>query len=443
MLVSQDGGREERLLHALMEGAFSGIVFVDETGCVQRMNDRARIYLNCMDKTVEGDSITNLFPLLDKSILNAVLHSGDSIANYYTQNRTARFAVNIEPVAGGGAVLLLRRMQQPSAADQSAARASLEARHRFSDFQYASVDFQRVLNNAKLAACSDAPVLLFGADGTEIPEIAECIHNESARQDFGYAEVECDAHSADQISHLLFDRQEVTPEEAPCGAISDIRGGTLFLNHVDRLSQELQYRVCLLIKGQYAAQNDIHHYKENIRVIAGTEKRLKDLVRQGQFREDLYYALSVVTIAIPPLKDRRDDIPRIAGLFLRRYCSQYSKPIKFTRGAYESLQQYPWPGNVRELDFFCKKIVLTTPSHSVNEAFVKAALSESVEGLRRAEEAEAPGRPALDPRAQKIIDALRHNNGSKTKTAEELGISKATLWRHMQKYGVTGDYGVR
>ena len=443
MSAPQDGGRGEKLLDALMEGAFSGILFVDAAGKVLRMNDRARTYLNCRDRDVEGESVMNLFPLLDRDILDAVLKSGDSIANYYAHSRTVRFAVNIEPVGAAGkpegAVLLLRRMPQPTGAAAEPSAPGLTAGHRFSDFRYASENFQRMLKNAKLASHSDAPILLTGENGTEIPEIAECIHNESGRQRFGYAEVECDAHSAEQISRLLFDRTE-RAEERGSGAISDIRDGTLFLNHIDRLSQELQYRVCLLIKGQYAAQNDIRHFREDIRVIAGTEKRLKDLVRQGLFREDLYYALSVVTLAVPPLRERRDDIVNLANMFLRRYSAQFAKPVKFTRGAYDSLQQYDWPGNMRELDYFCKKIVLTTPSHSVNEAFIKSALSESVEGLHRTEETEAPDRAATDKRAQEILDALRRNNGSKTKTAEELGISKATLWRHMQKYGITQDF---
>ena len=444
MFATLEGSAGETLLDALMESSFSGIVFIDAAGNVVRMNDRACFYLNCMDRDVKGESIRNLFPLLDQSILNAVLQGGDSIANYTVRSRTARFAVNLEPLCDGktptGAVLVLHRMhRQPTQQPQS--RPGLTARHRFSDFQYASMDFQRALKNAKLAACSDAPILLTGENGTEIPEIAECIHNESGRQDYGYAEVECDAHSAEQISRLLFDRAERAEEDGNSGTISDIRGGTLFINHIDRLSQELQYRVCLLIKGQYAAQNDIRHYREDIRVIAGSEKRLSDLVRQGMFREDLYYALSAVTIMVPPLRERRDDIIRIADLFLRRYSAAYAKPVKFTRGTYDCLRQYAWPGNVRELDYFCKKVVLTTPSHSVNEAFIKAALTESVESLRRDGTAPAAPRPAPDARAQEIIDALKRNKGSKTKTAEELGVSKATLWRHMQKYGITGEYG--
>ena len=443
MKATQEGSREGKLLNALMEGSFSGVVFVDAAGAVLRLNDRARTYLNCRDRDVEGESIRNLFPLLDGNILDAVLRGGDSIANYYAQNRTVRFAVNIEPVGDPGqpegAVLLLRRMPLPENAPEEPTTPGLTARHRFSDFQYASENFQRTLKNARLAASSDAPILLTGENGTEIPELAECIHNESARRACGYAEVECDAHSAEQISRLLFDR----PESADQGAISDIRGGTLFLNHVDRLSQELQYRVCLLIKGQYAAQNDIHHYRENVRVIAASEKRLKDLVRQGLFREDLYYALSVVTLAVPALRERRDDIVSVANVFLRRYSAQFAKPVKFTRGAYDSLEQYDWPGNMRELDYFCKKVVLTTPSHSVNEAFIKSALSESVEGLRGTGEEPGEQRAVPDKRAQEILDALRRNNGSKTKTAAELGVSKATLWRHMQKYGIAGGHGLR
>ena len=431
---------EHPLARALMEGALSGVVQLDAAGCVLRMNDRARRYLDCRDTEAEGHHILNLFPALDRNILEDVLNNGDSIANYFAQNGGQRFAVNIEPVAGdgsgGGAVLIFRRLSQSAGASEGQSTPGLTARHRFSDFKIASENFQRVLKNAKFASQSDAPVLLTGEDGTELPELAECIHNESPRHSCGFAEVECDALSADQISRLLFDQ----PDPAGEGTISSIRGGTLFLNHVDRLTKDLQYRVCLLIKGQYTARNDIHHYREDVRVVAATDKRLRDLVRSGEFREDLFYALSVVTIPVPPLRERSNDLIDIANVFIRRYSEQFSKPVKFTRGAYDSLLQYAWPGNMRELDYFCKKVILSTPDHSVNEAFIRTALSESVGSGPRAEG--APAEAAVpDARAQEIIDALRRNNGSKTKTAAELGVSKATLWRHMQKYGIAERYG--
>lgn len=442
MQETLEAEREKSRLRALMEGAFAGVVFVDAAGRVVTMNDRAQTYLDCREKSVEGENVMNLLPALDNDILGAVLSGGDSIANYTVRSHTAQYAVNIEPVEVrgevSGAAIILKRLPRGAASAQPRAKEGLVARHRFSDFRYASESFRRALKNAKLAACSDAPMLLCGENGTEIPEIAASIHNESNRQSFGYAEVECDAHSAEQISHLLFGQPERGENAESGGAISGIRGGTLFLNHIDRLTQDLQYRVCLLIKGQYAAQNDIHHYNENIRVIAATDKPLKELVRQGVFREDLYYALNVVTIMVPPLRERRDDIIHIVDLFLRRYSAQYSKPVKFTRGAYDSLQQYDWPGNVLELSFFCKKVILTTPNHSVNEAFIRAALSDSVEGLRAPAEPESREEPELDKWAKEIIEALKRNNWSKTKTAAELGISKATLWRHMQKYGISG-----
>lgn len=429
-------GTEQPLVRALMEGALSGVVLLDGAGCVVRMNDRARRYLDCRDAAVEGHHILNLFPTLDRAILEDVLENGDAIANYFVPAGSLRFAVNIEPVSSGGAVLIFRRLSQTSGAAEDRTDRGLAAKHRFSGFQIASENFRRVLKNARFAAQSDAPVLLVGEDGTELPELAECIHNESARRKNGYAEVECDALSADQISRLLFDQAETAGE----GTLSGIRGGTLFLNHVDKLTKDLQYRVCLLIKGQYTARDDIHHYREDVRVIAATDRRLRDLVRSGAFREDLYYALSVVTIAVPALRERSSDIIDIANVFLRRYSEQFSKPVKFTKGAYESLLQYAWPGNMRELDYFCKKVVLSTPDHSVNEAFIKAALSESVGNAHRDGERPAEA-PVPDARAQEIIDALRRNNGSKTKTAAELGVSKATLWRRMQKYGIAEHYG--
>ena len=444
MTRETEGSLKAGILRAFMDGDFSGVVLVDREGLITDLNDRARSWLDCRHRDVAGVHFCDLFPMLEEELLNDVTRQGDSVANCYVQNRVARFSVNMEPIGErddpDGAVIFLQKLPIPARASGGKQEYSVTADRFFSEFETASGTFLRAIKLLKYTAQQDHPILLVGEDGTEIPALAKCIHNESGRRKNGYAEVECDALSAEQVSRLLFDRAPDTESSGLNRSMASLQGGTLFLSHIDRLSSDLQYRIGLLIRGVYVAENDLSHQPADVRVIASTDRDLKELVRQGLFREDLYYSLSPTTVTVPPLRERGDEVIDIAIHFIGVYQEKYAKPVKLTRGAYDCLREYSWPGNTRELDAFCRKIVLTTPRHSVNEAFIRSALEEN----RRTtgpQEGAAPGSDGRDDPAARIREALRRNGGSKTKTAAELGVSKATLWRHMQKYGIRDDAG--
>jgi len=445
MRIIQNEGMAKALRLAMMESSFSGVIILDADGCITEMNEKARMILGQKGNQTEIRSILAVFPLLEKEILDEVLLQRESISNYVAQNRTVRILVNLEPIIAEeeliGAVLMLQRLPAPTGS-QPQGKDSLVATHFFEGFEYSAENFHRTIKNAKFASFTDAPILLLGEDGTETAELAECIHNESDRRRRGYAEVECNALTSEQVGQLLFDSDlKASGEDAEeKNIIGNIEGGTLFLNHIEKLSIDLQYRICLLIKGQYAAEHNIHRYKFDVRIIAATSENLKELVRRGEFREDLYYALNALTISVPSLRERAEDIETIASMFVTRYSLRYSKPIKLTLGAYSSLREYVWPGNVRELDHFCKKLVLSAPRHSVNEALVRELLEDVGRKPGRDNAAAARSTTTENSKATEIIEALKRNGGNKTKTAEELGISKATLWRHMQKYGITAEH---
>ncbi|MBR6950231.1 MAG: sigma 54-interacting transcriptional regulator [Oscillospiraceae bacterium] len=207
---------EARTLRAFMEGDFSGIVRVDRQGRVTDINDRARSLLDCRHRDVNGVYVRDLFPLLDEELLSDVIRQGDSVANCCVQNRVARYAVNMEPVMNGddpaGAVIFLQKLPIPAKATGERTEYSITSNRYFSEFDTASGAFLRAVKLLKYTAQQDQPILLVGEDGTEIPALAKCIHNESSRRKNGYAEVECDALSTEQVSHLLFD-QASEPED--------------------------------------------------------------------------------------------------------------------------------------------------------------------------------------------------------------------------------------
>jgi transcriptional regulator with PAS, ATPase and Fis domain len=159
------------------------------------------------------------------------------------------------------------------------------------------------------------------------------------------------------------------------------------------------------------------------------------LLKEGKIRSDLFYTLSVQTLNIPPLRERKEDIEDSIKYYIEYYSGMYSKPVSIVKSALEFMMEYSWPGNQRQLDNFCHRIVLLTPRRNIDEAFVRSNLTD-MEPL--AEEA-AAAEPLVYNRdaSSVIINALKRNNGSRLETAKELGISTTTLWRKMQKYGIT------
>ena len=215
--------------------------------------------------------------------------------------------------------------------------------------------------------------------------------------------------------------------------------GTLFLNHIERLSNELQFRVCRLIKGQYTLNNDNRQGVADVRVIAAACEDIKELMAAGEFRSDLYYALNVVTLGVPSLRERKEDIDNWVEFFFDYYSDAYAKPVLLSKGALLRICEYDWPGNITQLENFCQRVILMTPHRNISEAFVCSELEKAEQALPVAD----PYLAAVvhkDKEAQRITEALKRNQGNRIKTAGELGISKTTLWRLMQKHGITTDF---
>jgi len=432
---------------AILENAMSGIIVVDERGNILHINESAKSIIDCRDKTVIGLYLLNVFPAFEKEELDSVLTKGTQLFSSSIKVRTGTLIVKADPIdcAGEiiGAVLFLQRGKTtPKRLSRSQSEMGLGfvAHQRFDDFSYSSLVYDRLVKQAKAAAYTDAPILLRGEEGTELLSFAQCIHNESSRHGASFVEVECDAWTMEHIDEILFGEKHAHEESlAKKCIVTHAEGGTLFLSHIERLSNELQYRVCRLIKGQYILNGDSRSRPADVRVIAAACQDLKELAAAGKFRSDLYYALNVLSLEIPPLRERKEDIQSWIEFFFDYYCEAYSKPVILSKGALRSICAYDWPGNMTQLENFCQRIILMTPHRSISEAFVRSELDKTEYAAPH--HAASPS-PAVhrNKEAQKIVEALRRNRGNRIKTAGELGISKTTLWRLMQKYGITEDY---
>ncbi len=296
------------------------------------------------------------------------------------------------------------------------------------------VRVQRLVENV---SPFDTTVLLQGETGTGKEMVAQLIHRLSSRAAEKFLAVNCGALTETLLEAELFGYEQ----GAFTGATRRKRGlfeaanrGTIFLDEIDNASQSMQMKLLRVLQdGMMMKVGGIEPVAVDVRVIAASNVDLKAEVENGRFRRDLFYRLNVVTINIPPLRSRRDDIQLLAYHFLNKYCRRHSKEIKgFHQDTIEILMDYPWPGNVRELENAIEHSVIMSKS-------IQAITPESLpEDIRKRQQIAVPSYTAslrLDEMERSLIQrALSAFKGQKAKAAEALGISVSTLWRKLKKF---------
>ena len=302
-----------------------------------------------------------------------------------------------------------------------------------------SPGIRRVLEGVAKVAPSRTLVLVEGETGTGKELVARAIHAASPRRERLFVALNCAALSEGILESELFGHRR----GAFTGAIADRKGlfevadgGTLFLDEISETTPELQAKLLRVLQdGEIRQVGDNHPRKVDVRVVAATNRRLEDEVKAGRFREDLYYRLRVFPIRIPPLRERLEDVPALAGHLVRRVAAQIGKHVEApTPEALALLARYPFPGNVRELANELERAVLMTePGEPVGED----ALSEHIQ--ETALDGAAPGalrRKTEDVEREEIQAAIQRSGGNKTHAAEALGITYRGLLKKMKRLGI-------
>ena len=297
------------------------------------------------------------------------------------------------------------------------------------------------------AAPSHGRVLIRGESGTGKELIARAIHRQSLRADKPFVEVNCAAIPDELIESELFGHEK----GAFTGATTKRRGkfevadeGTIFLDEVGDMSLKTQAKVLRVLQEQtFERVGGIETLTADVRVIAASNKDLEEEIRKGSFREDLFYRLNVIPFEVPPLRERKEDIPLLAAHFLRLFSEEYGKREKGLSGeAMDLLLQHPWPGNVRELRNVIERMVIMVPQESIGAFDVAPSLR-----ARPGATPEAPTEPAVEwdgtlrearERFEReyIFRRLAEGHWNITRTAERLGIERSNLHRKMKAYGI-------
>ena len=304
---------------------------------------------------------------------------------------------------------------------------------------------RKLLETVAQVAASEATVLVSGESGTGKELIAGAIHFNSLRKDGPFVKINCAAITETLLESELFGHEKgafTGAERRKEGRFSQAHGGTLLLDEVSEMSLMMQVKLLrALQEREFSRVGGEATIKVDVRVIAATNKNLMDQINEGAFREDLYYRLNVVELEVPPLPDRKEDIPLLAQHFLEIFAAKNHKEIKgFTPGAMDNLIRYNWPGNVRELMNAIERGVVLARANYLDISdfpFMKNTLQEDERGTTGSVMSAMQGdMPLEEVEKAAILSTLQAAAGNKSEAARRLGITRKTLHKKLKTYGV-------
>jgi DNA-binding NtrC family response regulator len=313
---------------------------------------------------------------------------------------------------------------------------------RFENIISQSRKMRAVIETVAQVARRDSTVLLSGESGTGKELLAKAIHQSSLRANKPFVTVNCGALPETLAESELFGHRK----GSFTGAIADRAGkfeaaneGTVFLDEVGELTLPLQVKLLRVIQEREIDKiGNPHPLKVNVRILAASNRNLKNLVEDGQFREDLYYRLSVVTVELPPLRERREDIPLLAQHLLQQFATRYSSSsLTISEEAMEKLLQYNWPGNVRELQNVIERLAVLAKDNVIREEHLPSEIRHSESrianlNLKLPEE----GIDLEEIEKEILIRALEKSGWNQTQAAKYLNISRKTLIYRMEKFSL-------
>ncbi|NUO78625.1 sigma-54-dependent Fis family transcriptional regulator [candidate division KSB1 bacterium] len=325
---------------------------------------------------------------------------------------------------------------------QRLSREELDARYDFHALAGHEQKFLRVLEIIGRVSATDASVLITGESGTGKEMIAEALHRNSLRKDKPFIKVNLGGIPATLFESEMFGHVK--------GAFTDARfdrkgrfelahGGTIFLDEVGDLDPSCQVKLLRVLQDRtYEVVGSSQTRAVDVRVISATNRNLAELIEQGQFREDLLYRLNLIAVHLPPLRERRSDIPLLAEYFLQSLGKVYRRPaLALGNSARQWLQSLPWPGNIRQLKHVIERTVLMSSKDALETEDFNLALQMQQEESGK-DGLPAVGSMTLDDMERAMIEkALRFYEGNITKVAEALGLSRAALYRRFEKFGIT------
>ena len=302
-----------------------------------------------------------------------------------------------------------------------------------------------ILRVVKKVAPTDSTVLINGDSGTGKELIAEALHVNSPRKSKPFVPINCGALPKDLQESELFGYVKGAFTGAQTnkkGLFEEANGGTIFLDELGEMELPLQVKLLRFLQDHKLYRiGDAKPITIDVRVICATNKDLKKLINEKRFREDLYYRVNVISLTLPPLRERKNDIPALAQFFCGVFAERFSRgECQLSPKAIEELINYEWPGNIRELQNVLERSVILADGPVIGTDHFPKDFNEPHVNIRDILE----DQPTLnDLEKRYILETLRATKGNKVLTCERLGISNTTLWRKLKEYGVAQESGIR
>lgn len=443
-----------KYIESIVDSIFDGLVAVDGQGRIALLNRTAGELLDVKPQEVINHPADTV--LGQHTTIFEVLRTGETLLNkelvFGSKNRQKIVIGNVVPITNqdrvNGVLAVFKELSQARGFVKNL--AGFKAYFNFEDLIGNGPHFTQVVNLARQAAALPSNILILGESGTGKEMFAQAIHNASGVSNGPFVGINCAAIPAELIESELFGYEggafTGAKREGQPGKFQLAEGGTLFLDEVNAMSVTMQAKLLRVVQNRnFTRIGGVCEIPLKARIIAASNSDLWEDVQHGSFREDLFYRLNVITIEIPPLRERREDLDHLIDYFCRKHSQRLNLDFTITERALDYFKAYHWPGNVRELENVLERCAVLAFSRSSNCIEEQDVLSYP--GIKKTFAAGfRPPAGVLPPLAadnldtvekQAVEEVLRKTKGNITRAAEKLGITRKTLYRKIRKYEIT------
>ncbi|MDO9536227.1 MAG: sigma 54-interacting transcriptional regulator [Bacillota bacterium] len=444
-------------LKKIIDHTYNGVIAIDKENMITHLNPAAEDVLKASAKDIVGKKAKDISIPLIKTFLQ----NPEKIKGEVEKISGKQVVFNYIPIHNSrgllGTVITLQSVNNIQNLEGTIRKKLYHAsgqfaRYSFDDMIGSSEEIEHLIDRARKFAVTDSTVLVSGESGTGKELLVHSIHSESMRREGPFVAVNCDNIPKELLENEMFGYEEgaFTGERkgGKAGLFELSHGGTIFLDEVSELSLPLQSRLLRVLQEKVVRRiGGERIIPINVRVIAASSRFLPDEIKRGNFREDLFFRLNVLNLQIPPLRNRKSDIPLLIEHFLRKYRGKDAVIDRFPDSVIRFLSEYDWPGNVRELENFIQKYVIL--SEGTRDNF--RLMEELVDELYRFREDSKTMKQdrddyimvnisTLEEMEQQIIKKLyQQNNEDKKDLANRLGISRTTLWKKLKSLESLGE----
>ncbi len=424
----------------VLDSSNNGIIKIGADGLVQTMNRVMEEILKISGESAVGRHITELFPALDGEAVDRILAGKEETYSSFVRNGTNVEVVTVEAIVVEqgiiGAIVSCSRTRRLSWSEDKMKEkllAGFVAYENLNNLLKKRPGLKDTIDLAKVYAQSNVPILMEGTSRDELEQLCQGIHNYSLRKNGPFVIVNMETIPVEQQMQALFGISENSFNGKKKSAFMKASDGTLVIREISRMSLPAQYCLLNVIRKRWIGQQDVENesiQRVNSRIIALSSIPLKELVIQGKFRRDLYHVLKAFYIVLPSVSERREELEILLDQYYRHYLDKYSRYHVLTQEARQRILNFHWDNNDIQLESFCERMILTAKKRKITEEYVDNLLAELYDLEERGESL------LEEKRIHDIETCLLKHNGNRTLAAEELNISKSTLWRHMKKYGI-------